>query len=232
MKHDIVTVEQISDLSSFRRDHRRSLADASLPRTTSPARSTVRCSTTSSASRSGPCTSRSRPSKPGSLARPTFPRTSPATCAPLSRSPEALATPDRLLAWRPAQRLADARPAAHRLGCAATRGRLQDLSPAGHRTTSSELPRQLQLKVICGATGSGKSRILQAIGRLGEQMLDLEELACHKGSVLGVLPDCPQPSQKDVRVASADRAAGLDPTARSMSKRKAARSGRCNCRRP
>ena len=60
----------------------------------------------------------------------------------------------------------------------------------------SEVPRALQLKVICGATGSGKSRILQAIGQLGEQVLDLEDLACHKGSVLGVLPDCPQPSQK------------------------------------
>jgi tRNA 2-selenouridine synthase len=52
----------------------------------------------------------------------------------------------------------------------------------------AELPRQLQFKVICGATGSAKSRILQAIGRRGEQVLDLEELACHKGSVLGVLP--------------------------------------------
>jgi tRNA 2-selenouridine synthase len=60
----------------------------------------------------------------------------------------------------------------------------------------AELPRQLKLKVICGATGSGKSRILQALGRLGEQVLDLEELACHKGSVLGVLPDSAQPSQK------------------------------------
>jgi tRNA 2-selenouridine synthase len=58
------------------------------------------------------------------------------------------------------------------------------------------IPRQLKFRVICGATGSGKSRILQAIGRLGEQVLDLEELACHKGSVLGVLPNCPQPSQK------------------------------------
>jgi tRNA 2-selenouridine synthase len=62
--------------------------------------------------------------------------------------------------------------------------------------TLAELPRQLKLKVICGATGSGKSRILQALGQLGEQVLDLEELACHKGSVLGVLPDSPQPSQK------------------------------------
>jgi tRNA 2-selenouridine synthase len=62
--------------------------------------------------------------------------------------------------------------------------------------TLAELPRQLKLKVVCGATGSGKSRILQALGQLGEQVLDLEELACHKGSVLGVLPDSPQPSQK------------------------------------
>ncbi len=60
----------------------------------------------------------------------------------------------------------------------------------------AERPRQLSLRVICGATGSGKSRVLQAIGRLGEQVLDLEELACHKGSVLGALPGCAQPAQK------------------------------------
>jgi tRNA 2-selenouridine synthase len=98
--------------------------------------------------------------------------------------------------------------------------------------TSPKLPRKLQLKVICGATGSGKSRILQAIGRLGEQVLDLEELACHKGSVLGVLPDCPQPSQKmfESRLLTALQRL-LDPIARSMSKRKAARSVRCSCRR-
>jgi tRNA 2-selenouridine synthase len=60
----------------------------------------------------------------------------------------------------------------------------------------AELPRQMAFKVICGATGSGKSRLLQALAQQGEQVLDLEELACHKGSVLGVLPDSPQPSQK------------------------------------
>ncbi|MBI4740506.1 MAG: tRNA 2-selenouridine(34) synthase MnmH [Betaproteobacteria bacterium] len=60
----------------------------------------------------------------------------------------------------------------------------------------AELPRAMRFKVICGATGSGKSRILHALGRLGEQVLDLEELACHKGSVLGVLPGAAQPSQK------------------------------------
>ena len=58
------------------------------------------------------------------------------------------------------------------------------------------LPRRLTFEVLCGATGSGKSRVLQAAARLGEQVLDLEELACHKGSVLGVLPDAAQPSQR------------------------------------
>ena len=60
----------------------------------------------------------------------------------------------------------------------------------------SDLPRHLTFKVICGPTGSGKSRILQALAQQGQQVLDLEELACHKGSVLGVLPEAKQPSQK------------------------------------
>ncbi|WP_287881139.1 tRNA 2-selenouridine(34) synthase MnmH [Aquitalea sp.] len=58
------------------------------------------------------------------------------------------------------------------------------------------LPEQLQLKVICGPTGSGKSRLLDALQRTGRQVLDLEALAAHRGSVLGRLPDQPQPSQK------------------------------------
>jgi tRNA 2-selenouridine synthase len=58
------------------------------------------------------------------------------------------------------------------------------------------LPRQFSYRVLCGPTGSAKTRILQAIGAQGEQVLDLETLACHKGSVLGVLPATPQPTQK------------------------------------
>lgn len=59
-----------------------------------------------------------------------------------------------------------------------------------------DLPGRMTFCVICGPTGSGKSRLLQALARRGEQVLDLEELACHKGSVLGALPDLAQPSQK------------------------------------
>ena len=55
---------------------------------------------------------------------------------------------------------------------------------------------QFEFKVISGATGSAKTRILQAIGQLGEQVIDLEGLASHKGSVLGILPNQPQPQQK------------------------------------
>ena len=58
------------------------------------------------------------------------------------------------------------------------------------------LPGKFSFQVIHGPTGSGKSRLLGALRRAGAQVLDLEELAAHRGSVLGNLPDRPQPSQK------------------------------------
>ena len=59
-----------------------------------------------------------------------------------------------------------------------------------------ELPGRLRFQVICGATGSGKSRLLEALAARGAQVLDLEAIARHRGSVLGDLPGDPQPSQK------------------------------------
>jgi tRNA 2-selenouridine synthase len=50
--------------------------------------------------------------------------------------------------------------------------------------------------VVCGATGSGKSRLLHALHAQGAQVLDLEGLAQHRGSLLGNLPNQPQPPQK------------------------------------
>jgi len=58
------------------------------------------------------------------------------------------------------------------------------------------LPSSLEFVVIHGPTGSGKSRLLGALKRVGAQALDLEDLAAHRGSVLGNLPGRPQPSQK------------------------------------
>jgi len=67
-------------------------------------------------------------------------------------------------------------------------------------------------RVVCGTTGSGKSRLLQHLAALGVQVLDLEALAEHRGSVLGRLPLQPQPSQKkfETRVWAALRS--FDPT--------------------
>ncbi len=60
----------------------------------------------------------------------------------------------------------------------------------------STLPESFRFVVIHGPTGSGKSRLLAALTRAGAQVLDLETLAAHRGSVLGGLPGRPQPSQK------------------------------------
>jgi len=58
------------------------------------------------------------------------------------------------------------------------------------------LPQSFTFRVICGPTGSGKSRLLDALVASGQQVLDLETLAKHRGSVLGRLPGQPQPAQK------------------------------------
>jgi tRNA 2-selenouridine synthase len=58
------------------------------------------------------------------------------------------------------------------------------------------LPALFSYRVVSGPTGSGKSRLLQALASEGAQVLDLEALAAHRGSLLGALPDQDQPSQK------------------------------------
>ncbi len=59
-----------------------------------------------------------------------------------------------------------------------------------------QLPQRLSFRAICGTTGSGKSRLLNYLAKAGAQVLDLEQLAAHRGSVLGGLPSDPQPTQK------------------------------------
>lgn len=64
------------------------------------------------------------------------------------------------------------------------------------------LAQRLTYRVICGPTGSGKTRLLQALQAEGAQVLDLEALAQHRSSVLGLAPGEKQPTQKafDTRV--------------------------------
>ena len=65
-----------------------------------------------------------------------------------------------------------------------------------------ELAQRLSYRVVCGPTGSGKTRLLHALAAAGAQVLDLEGLAHHRSSVLGLIPGEPQPTQKafDTRV--------------------------------
>ncbi|HUN91319.1 MAG TPA: tRNA 2-selenouridine(34) synthase MnmH [Burkholderiaceae bacterium] len=58
------------------------------------------------------------------------------------------------------------------------------------------LPGRYALRVVIGPTGSGKTRLLGSLARAGAQVLDLEALARHRGSVLGCVPSQAQPSQR------------------------------------
>jgi len=78
-------------------------------------------------------------------------------------------------------------------------------------TELETLPQRFDFRVVCGATGSGKTRILEALAGLGAQVLDLEGLAAHKGSVLGALPDRPQPTQKSFETELFETLRGFDP---------------------
>jgi tRNA 2-selenouridine synthase len=78
--------------------------------------------------------------------------------------------------------------------------------------TDLEKTPELDFRVICGTTGSGKTRLLDTLEAIGAQVLDLEQLAAHRGSVLGNIPCQPQPSQKAFETSIWDRLRRFDPS--------------------
>lgn len=54
----------------------------------------------------------------------------------------------------------------------------------------------LQIRVVAGLTGTGKTLVLQALAARGEHVIDLEKLAHHKGSAFGDLGEEKQPTQE------------------------------------
>lgn len=52
----------------------------------------------------------------------------------------------------------------------------------------------LQIVIVGGSTGSGKTKILHALKNAGEQIIDLEGIAHHKGSAFGFIGELPQPT--------------------------------------
>ena len=55
----------------------------------------------------------------------------------------------------------------------------------------------INLKVLGGLTGSGKTEILHELLLMGEQVIDLESIACHRGSIFGNINGKSQPSIND-----------------------------------
>jgi tRNA 2-selenouridine synthase len=56
--------------------------------------------------------------------------------------------------------------------------------------------KERELIILGGFTGSGKTQVLRQLAQMGERVVDLEKIACHKGSAFGSLGEEPQPSQE------------------------------------
>lgn len=78
--------------------------------------------------------------------------------------------------------------------------------------TLPELSQRLHYRVLCGPTGCGKTRLLHALYQAGAQTLDLEALASHRSSVLGMIPGQDQPSQKHFDTLIWNALRHMDPT--------------------
>ncbi len=87
---------------------------------------------------------------------------------------------------------------------------------------------QLNFVVINGLTGSGKTLVLRELKRLGEQTLDLEGIARHKGSVFGGDPQNPQTTQKRFESLLYDELTTLDPSRPVYIEAESAKIGKLN----
>ncbi len=67
---------------------------------------------------------------------------------------------------------------------------------AYRRYIRQQFSRPVKMIVLGGYTGSGKTDILKILENRGEQFLDIEETARHKGSVFGPLGQPPQPTNE------------------------------------
>ncbi len=67
---------------------------------------------------------------------------------------------------------------------------------AYRRWAREQFERPYLLTILGGYTGSGKTLVLHQLETMGQKVIDLEALACHKGSAFGALGEKPQPSQE------------------------------------
>ena len=78
----------------------------------------------------------------------------------------------------------------------------------------SELGKKRKMIVLGGLTGSGKTAILSELSKTGEKVIDLEGLACHKGSAFGALGQPEQPSSEHFANLLFQKLKDIDPLTR------------------
>lgn len=82
---------------------------------------------------------------------------------------------------------------------------------AFRRNAQDTFTRPLNFIVIGGLTGSGKTEVLEMLASMGNQVIHLEQLACHKGSVFGGVGMPPQPTTEQFENELFDKIRRLDP---------------------
>ena len=90
------------------------------------------------------------------------------------------------------------------------------------------IPPTLRPIILRGRTGLAKTRILRAAAKLGTQVIDLEGLAAHRGSLLGSEPGLYQPSQRKFESRIFDVMRNLDPMRRVVIEAESNNVGACH----
>lgn len=95
-------------------------------------------------------------------------------------------------------------------------------------TSVTETVKPFQVVLLQGPTGSAKTHILNAAGKIGVQVVDLEGLAVHRGSLLGAEPEQDQPSQRFFETKLAHILEGLDPERPLLVEAESSKIGNCH----
>jgi tRNA 2-selenouridine synthase len=96
----------------------------------------------------------------------------------------------------------------------------------------AQFEKEYSLQLIGGMTGSGKTALLQALGKKGEQIIDLEDIAQHHGSTYGSMNCLVQPTQEQFENNLAYRLSVLDPERKIWMEDESSMIGRCLIPRP
>jgi len=90
-----------------------------------------------------------------------------------------------------------------------------------------QFEKEFRLLILGGMTGSGKTLLLKQMQQMGEQIIDLEDLAKHQGSSYGSKGKDIQPSQEQFENDLADRLRKIDINKRIWLEDESLNIGRC-----